>query len=266
MFKGVSQMQIHTLVRIHVESPLTSNIMLTVTNQQFHYLNHVMRLRKGDYIRLFNGMDGEWLAVIRETERKRCHVEVIEQICKQPREIDVWLAFSPIKANQMSLVVEKGTELGISTFIPILTKLSVVRKVNMERLRAQALEAAEQSERFSVPEIMDPMTLEEFQKQWQSNPDFESRNLLLCDETGTGAPIYEKLQMLSNSERYCLMIGPEGGFTKSEIEETSALSRVIPLSLGPRILRAETAALVAITCFQSTLGDWKQGPRGRRYE
>lgn len=254
-------MQIHTLVRIFIQDSLSPHSLLTITDQQFHYLNHVMRLRKGDYIRVFNGVDGEWLAVIRQTERKKLHAEVLEQTRKQPKEIDLWLAFSPIKANQMSLVVEKGTELGVSVFIPIITKLSVVRKVNLDKLKSQALEAAEQSERFSVPEIYAPLTLDEFHKEWQENPHFTSRSLLLCDETGTGDPIYEKLSTLPPKDKYCIMIGPEGGFAKSEVEDSRIMNRVTTLSLGPRILRAETAALVAITCFQSTLGDWKHGPR-----
>ena len=177
----------------------------------------------------------------------------------QTVEPDLWLAFAPIKRARIDFLVEKATELGVSALLPVFTRHTAVERVNVERLRAHAVEAAEQTERLSVPTLHEPQTLSGLLANWPA-----PRRLLMCDEAGSGAPIALALAALDGPARaapWAILIGPEGGFAADELANLHGLPFVTPVSLGPRILRADTAAIAALSCWQAALGDWRLTPK-----
>jgi 16S rRNA (uracil1498-N3)-methyltransferase len=244
-------------IRLFVEHELSAGARILLGKEQSHYLHHVMRRNAGDSVRVFNGKDGEWSAHLSHAGRL-VELEVEARLRPQSSTSDVTLAFAPIKKSPMEYLIEKATELGVLRLQPVFTELTQVGRVNLERLRAQAIEAAEQSWRLSVPEILEPMKLDEFLDAWAPRP------LLYCDERGAaagrGKPTLEALQTARDkSGHWAILIGPEGGFSPSEQARLDALPNALAVSLGPRIVRAETAAVMALTLWQATLGDLKQG-------
>ncbi len=212
-------------------------------------------MQSGDRVRLFNGRDGEWLARIIGVARGRCELLVETMARAQLQEPGPALAFAPIKKEPMHVLVEKATELGVERLLPVLTRHSVVEQVNLDRMRAQIIEAAEQCGRLTVPAISDPTPLSALLGGWP-----ESRPLLFMDERASGRPLREAIaacaDKLPGSPPPGILVGPEGGFAADEAEKLRALDFVVPVSLGPRILRAETAALAALACWQAFAGDW----------
>ena len=233
------------LLRLFIDVPLTEGALLEPSSAQCHYLLTVMRSRQGDETALFNGRDGEWLAVIDAVDRRRCRLALHEQLRPQADEPGPALLFAPLKRVRQEFLVEKATELGVSRLEPIFTRRSVVDRVNRARVHSIAIEAAEQCGRLTIPEIDQPISLEERLESW---PD--DRLLLFADETGGGQPLLETLQARGAGD---LLIGPEGGFTDGELAELRSFDQVIAVSLGPRVLRAETAALAALACWQAAL-------------
>ena len=239
-----------------VEHELSAGAHFALGKDQSHYLHHVMRRNAGDSMRVFNGKDGEWSARIASVGRV-VEIETETRLRPQDEVSDVTLAFAPIKKSPMEFLVEKATELGAACLQPVITERTQVTRVNGERLRAQAIEAAEQSWRLSVPEIAEPTKLDEFLTTWAAKP------LLYCDERRADTPARSTLEALqttrSKSGPWAILIGPEGGFSPREQARLDALQNALAVSLGPRIVRAETAAVMALTLWQAVLGDLRQG-------
>jgi 16S rRNA (uracil1498-N3)-methyltransferase len=231
--------------RLYVPDSLTAR-QVTLDRARAHFLRNVLRLDEGARVALFNARDGEFAARI-ETLRKNAVVAAVQERLRAPQpEPDLWLAFAPIKRARLDFLVEKATELGVSALKPVITSRTNVERVNLERWRANAIEAAEQSERLSVPEITAPAPFAILVAQWPAG-----RRLIVCDETGGGAPMAEALRGQPLEGPHAVMIGPEGGFAPSELDALRALPSVTPVGLGPRVLRADTAALAALAVFQA---------------
>jgi 16S rRNA (uracil1498-N3)-methyltransferase len=241
--------------RLFVEADLSAGLSLALDDGQAHYLGNVMRSRVGDGVVLFNGRDGEWSASIEELAKNRCSVKVGERLRPQTPESGPWLAFAPLKKTRTDFVVEKATELGASRLCPVITQRTNSARVNIKRLQAHAIEAAEQCDRLSVPRVNDKETLEQLITGWPKD-----RRLLFLDESGSGRPIVEVLSGLHDESAGIyldlgFLIGPEGGFDTSELNALCKLDFVTAVDLGPRLLRAETAALAALACWQAFFGE-----------
>jgi 16S rRNA (uracil1498-N3)-methyltransferase len=242
--------------RLFVQTDLSTGNEVPLDEAQLHYLRHVMRRADGAPLLLFNGRDGEWRATLEGRGKKAAVGRVGERTREQLAEPDIWLCFAPLKRARIDYLAEKATELGAAVLQPVLTHHTIVERVNIERLRANAVEAAEQTERLSVPEVRPPVTLARLLDDWPV-----TRRLLVCDETGGGLPIAEALAALDAAARaapWAIVIGPEGGFDTAELASLRRIKDVMAVGLGPRILRADTAALAALACWQSLVGDWQR--------
>lgn len=238
--------------RLFVNAPLASNGALALTHGQAHYLGNVMRIRVGDRVAVFNGRDGEWLATVESLGKGKGCLIVDRQTRLQEAEPDLWLAFAPLKKTRTDFMVEKACELGVSRIMPSFTRRTASNRLNVDRLRATATEAAEQCERLSVPYVADPVAMEHLLAEWPAE-----RRLLALVETSDGQPIAEALSNRSLAG-YGILVGPEGGFVAAELDLLDKLPFVIKVGLGPRILRAETAAVAALACWQAIAGDWRK--------
>jgi 16S rRNA (uracil1498-N3)-methyltransferase len=237
-------------LRLHVEAALGAGLRVTPSEQQSHYLLHVMRAKRGDRVDLFNGRDGEWSASVTNISKRTCSLDCDRLLASQREVPDIWLCFAPIKRIPTDYLAQKATELGVRVLQPVMTKRTIVGRVNLNRMRANAVEAAEQSGRMSVPQVRAPLELDEFVHAWLGE-----RRLIFCDEHGGAPPIAEALAT-EQEKPFALLTGPEGGFEASERVVLRTQPFVLPVSLGPRILRAETAALAALAIWQSVCGDW----------
>jgi 16S rRNA (uracil1498-N3)-methyltransferase len=242
----------HLMSRIYNESDLRRGMTITPAPDQSHYLKNVMRLKPGDGVRLFNGRDGEWRGEIATADKKAVTIKIAEQLKTQIAEPDLWLCCAPIKKAHFDFMIEKAAELGISVLQPILTQRTQVREVNVDRARAIAVEAAEQSERLSVPEIRKPVALDKLIASWPHD-----RALIVCAEHGVATPVKEAfaLRRLKGTPAG-IITGPEGGFAEDELERLRKIDGAIFARLGPRILRADTAVIAALSCWQALCGDW----------
>jgi 16S rRNA (uracil1498-N3)-methyltransferase len=240
--------------RLYIEAPLASGAMVELDAGQAHYLRSVLRLSPGAAVAVFNPAGGEWLCRIAEIGRNGVRVAVERQLRPAGAEVgpDLWLVFAPIKRARLDWLVEKATELGVSALLPAWTARSQSERINLERLRSHCIEAAEQSERLSVPEIRQPEELDRLVGVWPAE-----RRLIVCDETGGGEPIGAAVAQLLPGPA-ALLVGPEGGFDQRELDALAKLSFVTRVGLGPRVLRAETAALAALAVFQAAAGDWRR--------
>jgi len=240
--------------RLYLTARLAPGAEFAPEAGQAHYLRSVLRLGAGAAVAAFNETDGEWLCRVAEIGKGGARLTVEHQLrpAEPEREPDLWLVFAPIKRARLDWLVEKATELGVSALLPIWTARTQVGRVNLERLRAHAIEAAEQSERLSIPELRAPQPLERILAAWPAG-----RRLLICDESGAGAPISEVAANLPPGPT-ALLVGPEGGFDETELDAVGKLSFVTRIGLGPRVLRAETATLAAVAVFQAIAGDWRR--------
>ena len=238
-------------VRLYVEVALGEGVRVTPDDGQTHYLLHVMRAKAGDRVGLFNGRDGEWLARIAEASKRGCTLECERLVAKQTQAPDLWLVFAPIKKTPADYLTQKATELGVRALQPVMTRRTIVTRVNLERMRANAVEAAEQSGRLDVPEIREPLAFEKLLAAWP-----QQRRILFCDEAGDAPLIAEALRAASDGP-WAVFTGPEGGFDPAERMALRTLPFVTPVSLGERILRADTAALAALSVWQAVKGDWR---------
>ena len=222
---------------------------IILSREQGHYLTGVLRLSSGDAVRAFNGRDGEWLAYLATVSKKsvslRCERRVAE--AKLPPDIDY--IFAPLKHARLDYVVQKATELGARRLRPVMTSRTVAERVNLERMRANVVEAAEQCNLVHVPEVLEPEKLEKVLATWE-----KGRSLVYCDETMVDHNPLESLKALRTPT--AVLVGPEGGFTDDEKTLLKSQAFVIPISLGPRIMRADTAAIAALTLVQALAGDW----------
>ncbi|MGE5505851.1 MAG: 16S rRNA (uracil(1498)-N(3))-methyltransferase [Actinomycetota bacterium] len=241
--------------RLFVAAPLAAGERMVLAKDQSHYLAHVLRAQAGDTVLLFNGSDGEWLARVDALAKSGATLATEAQTRPQAPEPDLWLLAAPIKRDRIDLVAEKAAELGVARLVPVFTRRTVMSRVNTERLAAHMVEAAEQCERLTVPELAPPQPLDKALAAW---PD--GRVLLFLDETGSGPPLAEVLAGLGDGPA-AVLVGPEGGFAPEERRLLGSLPFARPVGLGPRILRAETAAIAALALWQAVRGDWRQAPR-----
>jgi 16S rRNA (uracil1498-N3)-methyltransferase len=233
-------------IRLFVDLPLAADVVLEPSAAQSHYLLNVMRQRAGDQVGLFNGRDGEWSALVEPMQRRRCRLTVQQQLRPQAHEPGPALLFGPLRRTRQEFLVEKATELGAASLEPIMTRRSTADRVNLSRLASIAIEATEQCGRLTVPEIMPLQPLEQRLAAWPTG-----RRLYHADETGGGEPLIDALDDYGEGD---LLIGPAGGFEPSELEALRACDDVMAVSLGPLILRSETAAIAALACWQAICG------------
>jgi len=234
--------------RLFVEEDLAEGAAFALGPEQSHYLLHVLRAKSGDRVLLFNGRDGEWQAEI-AAARRALTVACRVQTRRQAGVPDIWLLFAPVKKTPADYLAQKATELGAARLQPVFTRRTIVTRVNRERLSANAAEAAEQSDRLSVPQTPQPVTLEKALAAWPAE-----RRLYFCDEGGEAQPLAEAARGTSGPA--AILTGPEGGFDPAERAMLRACPFVVPVTLGPRILRADTAALAALAIWQSVAGDF----------
>lgn len=231
-------------IRLFVGGALEAGAAVQLERGQSHYLVNVMRQGAGARVLLFNGRDGEWLGEISAADRKSAVISALSRTRPQDAEPDVWLLFAPLKKDRTDFLVEKAAELGASRLIPVVTQFTQSARLNVERLRATATEAAEQSRRLTVPEIDEPKPLARVLDAWPGD-----RRLVFLDETGMGAPLADVLA--GGVDALAFLIGPEGGFAPGELDALRNLTFSVAADLGPRILRAETAAAAALAIRQS---------------
>jgi 16S rRNA (uracil1498-N3)-methyltransferase len=235
------------LPRLFVRAPLGEGATVELDAAQANYLGNVLRLGEGAPLLLFDGRSGEWLACIERAAKKRMSLNVERKTRERETIPDLWLAFAPVKRAQTDWLVEKATELGVARLMPIITQRTIVERVKLDRLQSIAIEAAEQCGRTGLPEIGEPISLGQFLDGRESQ-----RALFFADEAG-GEPATSAF----GPGPALILTGPEGGFTDDERAAIRAAANVTPISLGPRILRAETAALAAVTIYMALRGDWR---------
>ena len=244
--------------RLYVEADLGPGDVVGIGPGQAHYLGAVLRLGRGDAIALFNGRDGEWRAEIDAIGKGWASLRLVERRRAQAAEPDLWLLFAPIKRARIDFLAQKATELGAAVLWPVFTGRTEMSRVNLGRLRANAIEAAEQSGRLGVPAVRPAAALKVVLADWPAG-----RRLLLCAEQGPARPIAEALAAAEPASPWAVLTGPEGGFTGSELDDLGKLPFVTPVGLGPRLLRADTAALAALACWQALAGDGVERPPDR---
>ncbi len=248
-------------VRLCVDHPLGAGQSVPLTRAQAHYLFGVMRLGAGDRVALFNGRDGEWRACVKEAGKRGGFLVAEDQSAPQRMPPDLWLIFASIRKARTDFIVEKATEMGAARILPVQTRFTNAERIRRDRLQAHATEAAEQCGGTFVPELAELRQLDRLLDDWT-----EGRKLMFCDETraGCSSALAGVLAMRDEDAReggssgpWAILIGPEGGFSADERARLRGLDFAHPVSLGPRILRADTAAVAALTLWQMTLGDWR---------
>jgi 16S rRNA (uracil1498-N3)-methyltransferase len=248
--------------RILIDQQLCAGVTIALDQAQSRHLGAVLRRGAGDRVRVFNARDGEWGALIADISKRGVKVSVEDFIRPARAAPDLDLLFAPVKRQATDLIVEKASELGVRRIRPVITQRTIAETVRLDRLQTIAREAAEQTERFEAPEICEPLSLAKALDGWDP-----SRALIYADEAGAdeagpagarrAAPLGQAIAHFK-SDRLALLIGPEGGFSSEERTMLRALAFVNPVSLGPRILRAETAAIAALSLIQALWGDWRQ--------
>ena len=234
--------------RLFVETPLAEGMELRLQGPQAHYLLSVMRMKQGEPVKLFDDATGEWLAVAQAVGKRDLLLEVTGHLREREAVPDLWLCAAPIKKGRIDWVAEKACELGVARLIPVLTRRTVIDRLNLDRLRAHMIEAAEQCGRTALPELAEPVKLAQLLKDWPAD-----RALFFADETG-GARAAEAMRARKGPA--AILIGPEGGFDDAERAAIRALPQAVGIGLGPRILRAETAAAAAVSLWMAAAGDW----------
>jgi 16S rRNA (uracil1498-N3)-methyltransferase len=234
--------------RLFIDQPLSDGLELRIEAGQAHYLLSVMRVKAGSAVKLFDDRTGEWLSEVAATGKRDLILRTTAHLRAREAVPDLWLCAAPIKRGRIDWVAEKASELGAARLVPVATRRAVVDKLNTERLRAHMIEAAEQCERTALPELAELVPLDRLLRDWP--PD---RTLYFADEEG-GRPVLEAVRTPAASA--AILIGPEGGFDPAERDAIRALPQAVPVSLGPRILRAETAALAAVSVWMAAAGDW----------
>lgn len=234
--------------RLFVEAPLAPG-PLELDGAQANYLAAVMRLRSGDPVKLFDDATGEWLALVSDAGKRRVLLDVRERLREREGVPDLWLLAAPLKKGRVDWMAEKACELGVARFVPVLTRRTVVDRPNVDRLRAHMVEAAEQCGRTALPQVTEPVKLSALLRDWDG-----ARALFFADETG-GAPAAEAMRARSGPA--AILIGPEGGFDDEERATIRAAPGAVGISLGPRILRADTAAAAAVAVWMASAGDWR---------
>jgi 16S rRNA (uracil1498-N3)-methyltransferase len=240
--------------RLYVALPLAPGVVLTLEKPQAHYLRNVLRLKGGDPILVFNGRDGEWRATLSDANRKGRSLTVDERTRAQTVPTDLHYLFAPLKHERLDYMVQKAVELGVSCLVPVITQHVQVTRVNLERMRANVIEAAEQCGILHLADVASPLTF----AQMMTSRDSE-RLLVFCDEDAeVKDPVVALTAQRTSAIRpLAVLVGPEGGFSDEERAAALRLPNVVRLALGPRILRADTAATAALALVQAVLGDWR---------
>lgn len=240
-----------TAQRLFVEAPLSERAEIACDAGQANYLVNVLRFAEGREILLFNGRDGEWRATLTGTRKRGCTLTVGERVREQTPPGDLHYVFAPLKRSRLDYMVQKAVEMGVTRLRPALTRRTVADRVNLERMRANAIEAAEQCGTLNVPVIDESARLDAILSAWD-----ESRQLVFCDERADGMAPLDALAALKPGPM-AVLIGPEGGFAPEEREALRARPFTIVLPLGPRIMRADTAAVAALALVNAVAGDWR---------
>lgn len=235
-------------VRLYVEQPLGVGQSVPLERDQAHYLFGVMRLAVGAHVLLFNGQDGEWRAEVVQAGKRNGELSCVEQTKPLQMPPDLWLIFAPIKKARTDFIVEKAAEMGAARIVPVQTDFTNSDRIRQDRLQAHAVEAAEQCGGTYVPEVTELQKLEKLLANWP-----EDRQLMFCDEAEVGSA---KRLAAQKGDKWAILIGPEGGFSPAERDRLHNHPRCHVVALGPRILRADTAAVAAMTLWQQALGDW----------
>lgn len=247
-------LRIHKKVpRLFVNVPLSIGGGIVLDKAQSNYLANVLRKKIGDEVILFNGADGAWRCEIGELSRKKIILQSIEQVNKQTQSFDLWYGFAPLKTARLDYMVQKATEMGVRSMQPIITEYTQNRRLKIDRMKANIIEAAQQCEILNVSEVQSEITLEQLLSNWKQH--HSNRVLVFADEAAAANSPQDALRALKG-KAIGLLIGPEGGFSPRERQEILQQDFCVPISLGPRILRADTAAVAAIALIQSTIGDW----------
>lgn len=241
------------IARIYVTARLQANETVALSEGQSKYLIRVMRLADGAIVRAFNGTDGEWRCAL-QVEGKAAALAPLEQTREQISGPDLTLLFAPIKKARTDFIVEKATELGVRAIRPVLTEYTQTQRVRTDRMQTLTIEAAEQTERMDLPEVFEAESLPKALAKWDA-----SIPLIYCDEGADAAPMAQYRSHLGDRSAG-MLVGPEGGFSPRERQMLRDLDFVLPITLGPRILRAETAVVSALTLWQSQVGDWQMAP------
>jgi 16S rRNA (uracil1498-N3)-methyltransferase len=249
------QMPIHDFnaQRLFVDADLGAGTRVTLEPGPANYLRNVLRLGGGDDILAFNGRDGEWRCRVVAAGKRGLALEVAAQVRPQEGGPDVHYLFAPLKRARLDYMVQKATELGVSRLVPVLTRHTVAERVNLDRMKANVIEAAEQCGILRIPEISEPLKLLRLLDEWPA-----SCPIVFCDESAEQAsPIATLLSRLTLGQPLAVLIGPEGGFASEERQRLLAMPNALRLSLGPRIMRADTAAVAALALVMATVGDWR---------
>lgn len=237
-------------IRLYVEHPLGQGQSVVLSREQAHYLFGVMRLSVGAAVLLFNGIDGEWRADVAEAGKRRGVLTCVAKTRDLQMPRDLWLLFAPIKKARTDFIVEKAAEMGARRIVPVQTEFTNAGRIQRDRLQAHAVEAAEQCGGTFVPEVA------EMQRLDRALAALGDRHIMFCDEALVGAGVGDAPALCEHPDPWAILIGPEGGFSERERARLHGLEQAHAVSLGPRILRAETAAVAALTLWQMTLGDW----------
>lgn len=237
------------MIRLFVPHDLSAGASLDLDEGQSRYLAAVMRQGVGDAVTVFNGRDGEWRATVASVGKKAVRLTALSRTRAQTLGPDLDLVIALVKRARLETIAEKAAELGARRVRPVVTERTNADHTRVDRLQAIAVEAAEQTGRLDVPEVLEPVKLEKLLAQWDV-----SRQLLFCDEAGDAPPV---LDAVKSGGPWAILIGPEGGFSPKEREQLRALPYAVPAGLGPRILRADTAAISALTLWQAAAGDWR---------
>lgn len=236
--------------RLYVDAPLGAGAAVALDRPQRHYLTTVMRLGAGADVAVFNGVDGEWRAALALDGKRDARLVCATPLRPQTAAPDVELLFAPLKKTRTDLVAEKATEMGARRLRPVVTAYTNAERVRVDRMRAHAVEAAEQCGVLTVPEVAEPLRLDAALDAWDP-----ARRLMFCDETMTAAPAHRALAAAPDGP-WAVLIGPEGGFSPAEAARLRAAPFATPVTLGPRVLRADTAAVAALALWQAAHGDW----------
>lgn len=243
-----------TLPRLFVEGPLGAGGMLELSREHTNYLLNVLRMKADEAVVVFNGRDGAWMARIASDHRKGATLELVVQTEHQTPRSDLWFGFAPLKTGRLDYLVQKATEMGAGVIQPVITRYTQVSRLRTDKLVANVIEAAEQCEVLSVPTVSAEIGLAELLAHWQHDQGL--RRLVFCDESAQSHSPERQIRDLDGLP-VGLLVGPEGGFSDDERNLLLAQPFVVPISLGPRILRADTAAVAALAVVQAIIGDWR---------
>jgi len=238
-------------IRLHIGERLGEGVVVAIEGPQAHYLRNVMRLKVGDSLSLFNGRDGEWAARLIEVNRRDCKAACGEKLAEPRLPPDIDYLFAPLKSGRLDYLAQKATEMGVRRLRPVVTARTVSQRLNLDRLRANTIEAAEQCSLVFVPEVLEPVSLGKALAGWE-----EGRRLIHCDEALGGGDPLKALSGLGPGP-LAVLVGPEGGFDELERAMIMRHPAALGISLGPRIMRADTAAVAVLALVQAALGDWR---------